>query len=322
MTTVTVALPVRNGMPSLEQVLDAVERQRVDRELELLVADNGSTDGTVDCVLRHGGTVIDVPPEEFTHGGTRDLLMQHATGDHVAFLTDDSVPASGTWLASMLEGFELAPDVALAYGPYVPRPDASVPVARELTEFFASLSRDGSPRIDRGLRPEDRRPGPVTFFTDANSCVARWAWERVPFRPVASAEDHVLAIDMLAAGYAKAFVPAAAVVHSHDDPPRVRLGRFFDEFRALREIYGHVEEVGVRHTLGTIRRNVARDRAFAAAHGRADPTLESLAYHVMRAAGAALGTRADRLPAPVCVALSRERRGDFAPVAERPAARV
>ena len=127
---------------------------------------------------------------------------------------------------------------------------------------------------------------------------------------------------MLAAGFAKAYVPHAAVVHSHDYPARERLGRFFDEFRALREVHGHVEEVGLRHTLGTIRRNVARDRAFAAAHGRADPTLESLAYHLMRATGAALGTRADRLPEPVCLALSRERRGDFTPVAERPAARV
>ena len=45
------------------------------------------------------------------------------------------------------------------------------------------------------------------FFTDANACVARAAWERVPFREVAYAEDRVLAIDMLRAGYAKVFVP-------------------------------------------------------------------------------------------------------------------
>jgi rhamnosyltransferase len=318
MNGVTVALPVRNGMPSLEAVLDAVVRQRVDRDIELLVADSGSTDGTQECVRRHGGTVIDVPPEEFSHGGTRDLLMRRASGDHVAFLTDDAVPASDRWLATMLEAFELAADVAIAYGPYVPRADASVAVTRELTEFFASLSPDGTPRIDRGLRAEDRRPGPVTFFTDANSCVARWAYAHVPFRPVTSAEDQVLALDMLAAGYAKAFVPAAAVVHSHDYPPRERIGRYFDEFRALREVYGHVEEVGLRHTLGTIRRNVARDRAFGAARGRGDVTLQSLGYHAMRAVGAALGSRADRLPARVRLALSREGRDDFTPIAESP----
>ena len=54
------------------------------------------------------------------------------------------------------------------------------------------------------------------FFTDANGCVARDAWERVPFRGVAYAEDQLLARDMLAAGYVKVYRPDAAVIHSHD----------------------------------------------------------------------------------------------------------
>ena len=322
MSSVTIAIPVLNGMPSIEGVLNAVARQRVDREVQLLVADCRSTDGTRELAERHGATILDVPREEFSHGGTRDLLMERASGDHVAFLTDDSTPASEDWLAHLLEAFDLAPDVALAYGPYIPRPDASVMVTREITEFFALLSPDGRPRIDRGLRDEDRRPGPVTFHTDANSCVARWAWERVPFRHVACAEDQLLATDMLAAGFAKAFMPAAAVVHSHDHPPLERFGRFFDEFRALLEVYGHVEQVGARHTLGTIRRNVARDRAFATARGYGDVTLDSLTYHVLRSAGAALGTRAGHLPPSVRRRLSREGRAGFDPAAGRPPARL
>jgi rhamnosyltransferase len=119
---------------------------------------------------------------------------------------------------------------------------------------------------------------------------------------------------MLAAGFAKAYVPDAGVIHSHDYPPLERLGRFFDEFRALREVYGHVEEVGVRHTLGTIRRSVARDRAFAAARGQGGVALRSVGFHALRAAGAALGTRADRLPPAARRRLSRDRRADFAPV--------
>ena len=37
------------------------------------------------------------------------------------------------------------------------------------------------------------------FFTDANGCVAKAAWESVPFRPIGYAEDHMLAHDMLRA---------------------------------------------------------------------------------------------------------------------------
>jgi rhamnosyltransferase len=305
---------VLNGGASLAEVLDAVGRQRFDGEVELVVADSGSTDGSRELAVAHGARVIDVEPGTFSHGGTRNLLMEGSSGDHVAFLTDDAIPASDTWLARLVDAFALDPDLALAYGPYLPYPHASPMVKRELTEFFGSLSPDGRPRIDRGLRDEDRRPGPVTYYTDANGCVARWAWERIPYRPVGYAEDHALAIDMLSAGLAKAYVPDAAVVHSHDYPPLLRFRRFFDEFRALREVYGHVEKVGVRHTLGTIRRGVARDRAFAAARGEGEVVGQSLAFHALRAAGAALGTRADRLPPAVRGWCSLERRSEFRPI--------
>jgi glycosyltransferase involved in cell wall biosynthesis len=321
---VSVAIPVRNGGREFVEMLDAVAAQEVDREVEVVVADNDSTDGTREAAIRHGATVVDVKREEFSHGGTRNLLVERSSGAHVAFVTADVLPASESWLAELLAGFDDAPDVGLVYGPYLPRPDASPMVRRELTEFFAALSADGAPRVDRGLRPEDNRPGLETFYTDANGCLSRAAWERVPFRPVTYAEDRMLAVDMLAAGFAKVFRPSAAVVHSHDYPPLERFGRFFDEFRALKEVYGHVEELGLRYTLGTVRVQVRRDRAFMRAEGIDGSeldrrTLDSLGYHALRGAGATLGSRADRLPAPVRGLLSRERRPQFDPMPAPPA---
>lgn len=314
---VTVAIPVLDGGALLGEVLAAVGRQRVDREVALLVADSGSTDGSPALAERHGARVVAVAPGRFSHGGTRNLLMEHARGSHVAFLTQDAVPASEQWLARLLAAFELADDVGLAFGPYVPRPDASHMVRRELTEFFAALSPAGELRVDRGTPPA--RPGPMTFFTDANGCVARAAWERVPFREVGYAEDQLLARDMLAAGYAKAFVPGAAVVHSHDYPPLARFRRFFDEWRGLREVYGHVEEAGLRYTPAAIRRQVAGDRAFLRREGVAGAeldraTLRSLGFYSARSAGAALGSRSDRLPEAVRRWCSLERRATFEPV--------
>jgi hypothetical protein len=54
---------------------------------------------------------------------------------------------------------------------------------------------------------------------------------------------------------------------------------------------------------------VAADRAVGA------PAWDSVRYHSLRALGAALGTRADRLPAAVRRACSLERRGTFEPTA-------
>ena len=191
---------------------------------------------------RYGARVITIPREDFSHGPTRNLLMAEARGDHVAFLTQDAVPAAEDWLARLLAAFQLSAEVGLAFGPYRPRPEASVSVRRELTDWFGSFST-GGPRIDaldaadRGAPPR-RFLGRLGFFTDANGCVARTAWQQVPFRRVAYAEDHLLAQDMLRAGFAKVFVPEAAVIHSHDYPVGQWLRRSFDESRAMRDVYG------------------------------------------------------------------------------------
>jgi glycosyltransferase involved in cell wall biosynthesis len=284
--TVTVALPVRDGGALLGDVLAAVRAQRVDHEL--LVIDSGSTDGSVELARRHGARVVEIPPGEFSHGGTRNRLMELASGDHVAFLTQDSQPAGPDWLAALLGGFTLGDDVALVFGPHRPRPDASPMVRRELIDLF---TRFGGARVDRG----DVALGPGTFFSSANGAVARWAWERVPFRPVAYAEDQMLARDMLAAGLAKAYVPEAAVIHSHDLPPVQAFRRYFADFRALAEVNGLREPLTPRYLAARVRGDVAADRAFMRAEGLEVQTLRSLAHHVARALGRSLGTNADRL---------------------------
>ena len=237
MPDVTVAIPVRDGGPLLARTLDALARQSVSHQL--LICDSGSRDGSPALAREHGGEVIEIAPEQFSHGGTRNLLMRTSRGARVAFLTQDAEPADELWLERLLSGFELASDVALVYGPYRPRASAPAPVRLELERWFGSLSPAGEPRIDRLAASESALPvleliGARGFFTDANACVARAAWERVPFREVPYAEDRVLAIDMLRAGYAKAFVPGAAVLHSHDYNALAQLRRSFDEWRGLR----------------------------------------------------------------------------------------
>jgi glycosyltransferase involved in cell wall biosynthesis len=283
--TVTVAIPVLNGGALLGEVLAALEAQDV--EHELLVIDSGSTDGSQELARRHGARVVEIPGGEFSHGGTRNRLMELSATDHVAFLTQDSVPATPDWLAALLGGFELADDVALVTGPYLPRPDASPMVRRELLEFFA---RFGGERVDRG----DDGPGPATFYSSANGAIARWAWERVPFRHIAYAEDQQLARDMLSAGMAKAYVPDAAVVHSHDHPPVKALRRYFEDFRGLADVHGLREPLSPRYIAARVRGDVSKDRAFMRREGLPVQTWRSLQHQLARALGRSLGTNASR----------------------------
>jgi glycosyltransferase involved in cell wall biosynthesis len=321
MREVTVAIPARDGGEPLKRTLQAVAKQSVQHEL--LVCDSGSTDGSPDAARAAGARVIEIAPWQFNHGGTRNLLMEEASGARVALLTQDAEPADERWLERLLAGFELAPDVGIVYGSYLPRPDASPAVRLELERWFSSLAPDGRPRVER-LSVEERRKLPARaligargFFTDANACVAREAWSRAPFREVSYAEDRALAIDMLRAGFAKAFVPDAAVLHSHDYTYAQELRRCFDEWRGLREVYGWREPASPGHlarqlrgALGPTRRELIREGASPA---RRRTTLAAAGrHHVVRLAGALLGSRADLLPSLVRRRLSLERRAGFA----------
>ena len=294
---VTVAIPVLDGGERFVRVLDAIERQRFDGELEILVSDSGSRDGSPARAREHGARVIEIERADFGHGVTRNLLMREARGTHVALLTQDAEPADERWLAHLLGGFEQAADVGLVYGGYAARPGASPAVRRELERWFGSLE-PGAERLNEGERelPAVALMGRRGFFTDANAAIAAAAWERVPFREIAYAEDRAIALDMLRAGYAKVYEPRAVVLHSHEYAGRRRFQRAFDESAGLREVYGWREPATpgrllsqLRGELGGLRREGAGPRALAAA----------AANQLIRHAGAVLGSRAGALPAGV-----------------------
>ncbi len=322
---VTVAIPVLNGSEYLDEVLAAVRAQEVEAEVELLVVDSGSTDGSLEIAGRHGARVHEIPKSEFSHGGTRNLMMELAKGERVAFLTQDATPAHERWLAALLEGFEQAEDVAAVFGPHVAREDASHVIKAEMKRHFANWGSGVSidlQRLDRspkGLAAYRAEPGKLTFLSSVNFMLAREAWERVPFRPVPYAEDQLLGRELIEAGYAKVFHPDAVVLHSHHFPPRQFLRRYFDEYRGLREVLDHREPAKPRHIVRTVRALTREDRRWLERQGVNGTDMRralnfSRRHHSARLVGAALGSRADRLPSWARGRLSLEGRATFDPV--------
>jgi rhamnosyltransferase len=318
---VTVALPVRDAGSRLALVLEAVLGQDTALEVELLVCDSGSSDGSLQLARSRGARLLEISPRDFSHGATRNLLAGEAHGEHVVFLTQDAVPASSHWLERLVGAFALAPDIGLAFGPYLPAPGATPMTARELEAFFASF---GGAHVDRLSDEERALParhllGRRGFFSDANGAIKRAVWRRVPFRDVPYAEDQQLAIDMLRCGYAKVFVPDAAVEHSHEYSTPRRVQRCFDEWRALREVYGWVEPLTATTLRDRVLAPARADVRWARARGATPAAQTALAaaaviHHAARTTGAALGSRHDRLPAGLRRRLSLESRATFPPI--------
>jgi glycosyltransferase involved in cell wall biosynthesis/GT2 family glycosyltransferase len=300
--SVSVFVPVKDGARYLERLLSAVREQGPD--VELLVIDSGSRDGSVELARAGGATVHEIPPEEFGHGRTRNLAMELTSGDVVCFLTQDAVPAPG-WLDAHVAAFELDPQVGAVYGPHLPWPDTSPTLARELDGFFADMAPDGEPVL--------QREGGLAFMSNVNASYSRACWEQIRFEEIAYAEDQAFGRAMLAAGWTKVFHPGAAVHHAHDYGPVEFARRYFDEYRGLRETVGHVEPARPRHVISEIRAGVEADRRWMAEHGwggsrRAAWTFRSALHHGGRKAAAIAATRPERLPGAVERRLSLEGR--------------
>ena len=78
-------------------------------------------------------------------------MMELAAGDHVAFLTQDAIPAHSRWLSNLLSGFKLAEQVALVFGPYLPRPEASHMMGRERRVLSQQRAYCCDRHVDRRL---------------------------------------------------------------------------------------------------------------------------------------------------------------------------
>jgi glycosyltransferase involved in cell wall biosynthesis len=315
--TVTIAIPVLNGGELLRQAFDAIDAQRNASgvSVEVLIVDSGSTDGSAELAEQRGARVIRIAKKDFSHGGTRNMAVGEAKGEVVALLTHDSTPAHDGWLDAIVDGFSQADDVALVYGPHLPREEHSHTVKRELADFFETFAGEsGEPVVQRG------RDAP-TFYSDVNGALAKWAWEKVPYQEVPYSEDQLLGREMIEAGFAKVYAPGMAVIHSHDYTAFDSFKRYFDEYRGLRETIDYKAPLGIRSSFYTIVGLTRQDRRYLRENGASErqlvlPSLHSLRHYTLRLLGEALGGRADRLPDWLTRRISLEGRAGFRPSAD------
>ncbi|MFZ1925516.1 MAG: glycosyltransferase, partial [Solirubrobacteraceae bacterium] len=258
MKTVSVVIPVKDGERYLEELLDALAREG---DAETLVIDSGSRDRSLEIARAAGVELLQIEPEQFGHGRTRNLGAERVSGELICFLTQDATPCPG-WLAAYLEAFALDGRIGAAYGPHLPRPDTSPMIARELCEFFAGFATGDS--ADAAVV---QSVGAPTFLSNVNACYARDCWEEIRFREIAYSEDQAFGGDLLEAGWSKVYHPGAAVLHAHDYGTLEFMRRYFDEYRGLRETKGHVEPFHPIAASRHVGHEVAADRRWMAERG-------------------------------------------------------
>ena len=198
--TVSVIVPAFNAEDTLPECIDALLHQTVARdEYEVIVVDDGSTDGTAQVAQRSG--VIRILQPHRGPGAARNAGIQWARGDLLLFTDADCVPAPN-WIEAMALPF-VNPEVAGCKGIYRTH-------QRNLIARFVQVEYEEKYRAMEGTTSID--------FVDTYSAAYRkrvLMHEGCFSEEILAAEDAELSFRLAQRGYRLVFNPQGFVYHRH-----------------------------------------------------------------------------------------------------------
>ena len=167
---VSVVIATRNRSALLVQTLDALARQTWPRErLEILIADNGSTDDTRAVVERVAGAA-GAPAIHYlmvaTPGKSHAInaALRQARGDLIAFTDDDVLPESN-WIERLAAALtETGTDFAA--GRILPRLESSPPAWMSSALYGVLAIPDNGPSVESTIPVSGFPTGAVIVSVD------------------------------------------------------------------------------------------------------------------------------------------------------------
>jgi len=240
---VTIVIPTKNAGDILDRTLGMVFTQKTQFSYEVICVDSGSKDDTLNIIQKYPCKLVQIAPEEFGHGKTRNFGASQGTGEFIVFITQDAAPASDTWLENFILAMKLDDEIAGGFGIHYPYEDCNALDRVDLVRHFLNFGQDNrifyiddmeKYKADNGYMQY------LAFFSDNNACLRRSVWEKYPYPDVDFAEDQVWMRQMLEKGYKKVYCPYAPVYHSHNFKLSTFYQRFFDEYRGLYNVYQYI----------------------------------------------------------------------------------
>ncbi len=296
---ISVLIPVKDGGEDLRRCLAGIAAQRSEHEVEVVVVDSGSADGSVELARSAGARVCEIPPSEFNHGATRNLAAELARGDVLVFTSQDAFAPHQGWLAALTAPLAEDDSLAGAYGRQIAHLEATPP-----ERFFMDFLYGERARTQRAAGVHELSMQ-TTLFSNVNSAIRAEVFARFGFvDDIIMSEDQEWSRRVLLAGYALRYVPEAAVHHSHPYTLRQAFRRFFDSGVSSERAY----MAGARPSSVVLRRQALRyareELAWLWGTGKRRWIPYSAAYEAAKFAGLQLGIRHGRLPHAMKVRLS------------------
>ena len=234
---VSVVIRTLNEATYLNELLGVIDLQIKDNfDVEVVIIDSGSTDGTLDIAESHGCRITFITKEQFTFGRSLNMGSDFARGDILVYVSGHCIPKENTWLMKLTK--PIRDGVAgYSYGRQVGRDTTKYSEEKIFEKYFPM---------------ESKIPQSDFFCNNANSAIDRKIWSEYKFdEQVTGLEDMELAKRYFDQKGNIAYVADACVYHIHNETwiqtrrryereaialqnimPEIQLG-FFDMFRYI-----------------------------------------------------------------------------------------
>jgi len=225
---ISIIIPTYNGGEVFSKCLEMIGLQDYGGEIQLIIVDSGSTDGTIELAEKAGALIRKIDKKKFHHANTRNEAVLLADFENIVFTVQDAVPCSKPWL-SELERSLYEADVAAVYTDQIPHDDAT-PYARfEIESISRARGREQKIQQVESLEALNEMPYDVAYRAISldNVCAIyrRDLLIDIPFPEVDFAEDMAWALKNMLLGHRVMYNPNIRVKHSHNRSPEYAFNR-------------------------------------------------------------------------------------------------
>jgi GT2 family glycosyltransferase len=229
-----VVIPMLNAVDTLAEQLDAVAAQRYDGRWEVLIADNGSRDGSLELARSYSDRLPELRIVDASQGRganhARNRAAQEARGEFLVLCDADDVVEPG-WLAAMAEA---APHADLLGGSF----DEETLNSPDLRRWRPSRAADALP-VSHGF---------MAFAVGSNCALRRSVWQELGGWDESyhlGGDDVELAWRLQLAGYRLEYVPKARVQTRYRESLRSLASQFYRRGCAVPRLYREFRSAGL-----------------------------------------------------------------------------
>ena len=231
---VSVVIPTLNAGTEFGWLLRKLRAQRGLREVQIVIVDSGSRDGTVAMAREAGAKVVEIAPSEFTHSHSRNVGADAADGDYLLFMVQDAFPIGEYWLHGMLR-FLRDPKherLAAVSCSEASRSDSDLMYDAMIDTHYRFLGCLEQDRVGRHRGNDHMSLRSQGQLSDVSCLIGRELFGRYRYRGD-YAEDLDLGVRLIKDGWQVAMLASVKVVHSHNRPAYYYLKRSFVDVQFL-----------------------------------------------------------------------------------------